>query len=248
MYLHELTSSFVLLQMLDYFTSVVFLALAVYILFKNPRSSLNRASFWLLASFFVWSLSLVIVHNPYMPKGMVELFYSIGSLGWASFGGLALYFAIVLSGKENLNRLKDFTLIPLPIFIYLQWTGLLSQDYVLQAWGWSYRWSSSIWSAAYYLYFFTFILAALYIFYTLWQKGDSKSIRGQAAIILLAGNISLVLAMLTDVILPLLNIYVIPNIAPSCILIFAFGLIYAISRYQFGSSAQEIIDQAEKSV
>lgn len=248
MYLHELTSSFILLQTLDYFTSVIFFFLAVYILLRNPRQIANQASFWLLTSFFIWSFSLIIVHNPYLSKETAALFYDIGSIGWTSFAGLALYFAIILSGRDDLNRLRDMALIPLPIFIYLQWIGLLRADYVLQAWGWAYHWSPSVWTVMYYLYVVSFISAALYLFYTLWKRGGNAMVRGQAAIILLTGSISLALASLTDVIFPQLNIHWLPNIAPSCILIFAFGIIYAIGRYQFALSEQEIIARTEKSL
>jgi PAS domain S-box-containing protein len=246
MYLHELTSIFILLQMLDYFTSAIFFSLAIFILLRNPHAPLNRASFWLLASFFVWSASLIIVHNPFISREIVSLFYDIGAIGWGSFAGLALYFAITFNGNANLNRFKNLTLIPLPIFIYLEWQGLLGRDYVLQSWGWAYRWAHSVWSYAYYVYVVVFVCAAFYIIYRLWQKGENKVIKGQASIILLTGNISLILAMITDVVLPFSNIYVVPNIAPSCILFFAIGMIYVIGRYQFAIYEKEIGTQAER--
>jgi PAS domain S-box-containing protein len=73
---------------------------------------------------------------------------------------------------------------------------------------------------------------ALYILFSLRKRTKDNFRKMQAAIFLNTAIISLSLASLTDVILPRLNIYTIPNIAPSFVLIWAFGLVYAIARYK----------------
>jgi PAS domain S-box-containing protein len=237
-----------LLQLLDYSTSVVFLFLAIYILLRDPRSPLNRAFFWLLGSFFIWSVPLFFVHDPYAAIGNVDLFYKISPIGWASFPGLSLFCAVVLSENKVFNRFKLLSFIPIPLFIYLRWAGYLGGGYVLQSWGWAFVWGHSFWVFLFYFYFSVFMSAAFYLLYFLRQKGENKVIRGQASIMLFTGLISCFLASNTDIVLPLFRIYFIPNIGPSCILIFAFGIIYAITRFQFALSEQEIRAEAKKEV
>ncbi len=88
--------------------------------------------------------------------------------------------------------------------------------------------------------------ATFYLLYVLWQKGETKLIRNQASIILLTGIISFVPASLIDIVLPLSRIYFIPNIGPSFVLIFALGIIYAMTRFHFAISEEEIKVEVEK--
>ena len=245
MFINQMSGHFILLQLLDYSTSFVFFFLALFILFKDPRSPLNRASFWLMGSFFFWSFPLFIVHNPYSTKETVDLFYNISSIGWAAFAGLSLNLAIILRGKKDLDRFKFLSLILIPLFIYLQWAGHMSGNPLLQSWGWAYVWAHSFWPLVFYLYFIAILSATFHLLYFLRQKGQSELIRRQASIILFSGIISFVLASMTDIVLPLSHIYFIPNIGPSFILVFAIGIIYAITRFQFGLSEKEIRAEAE---
>ena len=248
MYLHHVAGFYLLLQLLDYSTSVAFFFLSLYILLRDPRSPLNRAFFFMLGTFFVWSFSLFMVHDPFATKETAALFYNIASIGWTTFASLALYSAMILSGNKSFNRLKALALIPIPIFIYLQWTGHLTGDYVLQTWGWAYHWVDTFWLFIFCLYFFVFISATFYIFYDLWQKGGTRVIRGQASILLFTGIISAVLASITDIILPLNHVHFIPNMGPSCALIFALGIIYAMTRFQFALSEKEIRAEADREI
>jgi PAS domain S-box-containing protein len=248
MFLHHVTGSFLLLQLLDYSTSVAFLFLSLYILLRDWRAPLNRAFFFMLGSFFVWSFSLFMAHDPFATAESAVLFYNMASIGWATFASLSLYCALIMSRNKDLDRFKPLALIPVPIFIWLQWTGHLTGNYVLRPWGWTYNWVAPFWLLVFCLYFFVFISATFYIFYYLWQKGGTEIIRGQASILFFTGIISAVLASITDIILPINNIHFIPNMGPSCTLIFALGIIYAMTRYRFALSEKEIREEADREI
>ena len=191
----------------------------------------------------------MFVHDPNAAGETVSTFYNIGSFGWASFASLALYFTFVFT--ENKKALKSrllypFLMAPPLFFVYLQWVGVLPAGYIKQPWGWAYVWSNSIWTYLFYLYFFVFMAAALYLLMICRRKTGDKLKKKQITIILSTAIASLALASLTDIILPGLNIYAVPNIAPSFVLIFAFGLVYAITRYELILSPGEIAARAEQ--
>jgi PAS domain S-box-containing protein len=63
------------------------------------------------------------------------------------------------------------------------------------------------------------------------RKTEEISQKRQARVILTTGIITLILGTITDVVLPALNIYIIPPLAGILILIWAMGLVYAITKY-----------------
>ncbi|MFH1387029.1 MAG: ATP-binding protein [bacterium] len=241
-----LEQAVITIQLLDYFSSIIFFYLLIYVWQKNSFSSLNRACAWLVASFFIWSFSLIFIHNPFITKGLAILFYDLGCLGWASFPVLALNFVLILSGRKKIGAWRVlFFLLPL-FFIGLQWFGYLAADYPRQAWGWGYHWSPTFWAIAYYLYVLLFLTSTFALLFRIWLKGEDEFVRGQGLIMLLTGLPSLALAFLVDVILPKFDGFLFPNIAPVFVLIFAGGMIHAITRFKMIASEEEIMAKAEK--
>lgn len=237
------------LRMLDALTGLVFFGLLIIVLFINIRSPLNRACAYLLLSFFIWAVSLLFIHNPLATKEQVKLYYNFGCLGWGSFASLAIYFSLILTENKDWlrNVLLKLALILAPaIVIWSQWTERLWSDYVVRAWGWSFIWQVTGWPFFYYSYLIVSMALVFSLLGRYWLTGADPLKRGQTVILLSTGTTSLVLAFLVDVILPRWGYFSVPNIAPTFILIFAFGLIFAISRYRLILAEKELIDQAER--
>ena len=222
---------------------LVFLCLAVYVLAKDEKDQLNRSCAGLFLCFSEWNYCLMYAHDPHQTKVLAELFYSIGAIGWVGFASCSFWFILVFTRQTD--WLKNWWLrlgmIFLPVwFIGLQWSGLLAADYTLLPWGWEYVWSDSIWSLLFYCYLLTFLVYGLFLIYRFSQKAISQQEKQQSKILLYSGVVSFVLAFTVDVILPRLQISVIPNIAPVLVLIYAFGVVYAIRKYYFTLSPSEI--------
>ncbi len=179
---------------------------------------------------------MIFIHNPYSSKYIARLFSNIGSLGWATFGSLFLWFILAFSGKEKILKKKWLYLllfgIPL-IFIYKQWTNFLFIDFVKEYFGWKPLYSTSIWPHLYYVYYLSFMGVGFYINFDFMRKTQNPLLKKQAKIIFFTVMIALFLGTFTDVIFPLLNVHVIPNVADTIILIWAFGVVYAMAKYRF---------------
>ncbi len=221
---------------LHFFNTVVYLYLAVYIFIKNPKALVNRLCVPFLLCFGLWSFSLIFIHNPYASKNIARLFVNISSLGWVSFGSFFLLFILAFTGKKKILKRKWLYLllfgIPL-VFIYKQWTGSIFVDFSKVYYGWKPLYGSSSWPYLFLFSYLSFVGTGLYININFMRNTQNTVLKKQAKIIFITVMITLVLGTFTDVIFPLSNIHVIPNIADSIILIWAFGVVYAMVKYKF---------------
>ena len=221
---------------LHFFTFLVYCYLLVFLLWKDPKSPLNRVCAVLLACFAIWSFGLIFIYNPSASKDTALLFDNIGSIGWISFGSFFLWFSLVFTEKKKILKTRIIYplifILPL-LLIYKQWTGFLTVDYIKQTWGWESVWSDSIWAYLFYLYYLSFMVIGLYLILNFGKKTEDPLKKKQAKIIFVAALVSLVLSTLTDIILPELNIRTIPSSLANVItLIWASGIVYSIAKYK----------------
>ncbi len=221
---------------LHFFNSIVYVYLAVYIFIKNPKALLNRLCVAILLCFVVWSFPMVFIHNPYVSKNTARIAIDITSLGWCGFSSFFLWFMLVYSGRKKILGKKWFYLLlfGLPmLFIYKQWTNFLFIDFSMEYYGWKSLWSRTIWPYLYYIYYTSFMIAGLYFNFDFMRRAPNAVLKKQAAVIFFTQVVVLMLGTVTDFILPLFNIHIIPNIADTLVLIWSSVLVYAIARYKF---------------
>ncbi|MCJ7790463.1 MAG: PAS domain S-box protein [Candidatus Atribacteria bacterium] len=224
-----------ILQFLHFFVFLFYSYLLIFLLWKDPKSLLNRACAAFFASLALWSFAYIFVHNFNISKDTARLFDNISSIGWASFAAFFLWFSLIFTEKKKIIKTKIIYplifILPL-LFIYTQWAGLLTVDYIKRYWGWEAVWSSSIWWHSYFYYYLLFTAIGLYLIFNFRRKTKEPIKKKQAGIIFVATLITLILGILTDVIFPVLYIYVIPPLGDVNTLSWAFGIVYAIAKYK----------------
>ena len=223
------------LSYIHFFCSIVYLFLAIFVLTKNSRALFNRVCSLTLFCFCIWSFGVTFVHNPSVSKGTAVLFENIGAIGWINFSSFFLWFSIIFIGKKRISRSKFFIIsmfiIPL-ILLYKQWNHYLLYDHKLQSYGWVAPWSLSTWTYIFWSYYFITSLTGLYLIFDFSKKTGEEFKKRQAGIILGTGLIPLFLGTISNVIMRLLHIYNFPPIGDIFVLIWAFGIAYAISKYK----------------
>src|SRR4030042_5351183 len=221
---------------LHFFVFLIYSCLLVFLLWKDPKSLLNRVCTALLACFAVWSFGLIFIYDPSASKDTARLFDNVGSLGWITFACIFLWFALVFTEKKKILKARIIYplifILPL-LLIYKQWTGFLTADYIQRPWGWESVWSDSIWAYLFYFYYLSFMIMGLYLILNFGRKTEEPIKKEQAKIIFVAALISLVFSTLTDIILPVLNICTLPSLGNMIALIWASGIAYAINKYKF---------------
>jgi len=223
-----------LINVLAHFLAfIIYLCLIGFVLYKNPRAQLNRLCALMLIPFAVWSFGFTFFHSATSPSEAM-LGMNVASLGWCSFPITAFWFYLGFTRHEKLLRNRMFAAICVLLaifFIYQQWTGYLIIDFIRQPYGWSTIWAASARPFAFFVYYFLFIGACIYLSFDFGRKTKSLREKRQARLFYITPAITLVLGSLTDVIFPVLGIGVVPPVAVIYILIWGGGLVYAMTKY-----------------
>ena len=221
---------------LHFFNTIVYLYLAIYILIKNPKALTNRICTASLLCFALWSGCLMFSHNPHYPESLAKLLLNISSVSWVGFAGFSLWFILVFTEKKKILQKKWLypLIFGIPLFlIYKQWTNSLMVGFSKEYFGWKPHYTDSVWPYLFTFYCFVYLVLALYIDFRFIKTTSNAIKRKQASVILITVLATTILGFFTDIFFPLLGVDQIPNIADSIVLIWAFGLVYAMVRYKF---------------
>lgn len=223
---------------------LTYLYLSFFILFKNPRSQLNRAACLLSCCVTLWAFGIIFIHNPGTSKSMVVTVSNFISIGWIGFASCLLWFSLAFSGRRDLLRSKPLVLATflVPAFFYYQQISHLSliADYRLQSYGWTPLWNKSPLVWLFILYVLCSAGTALLMIARYAKKRRSYVDAMQARLFLVAGFIFLFIAISTGLVLPLLDILVIPSLSTVGALVWAIAVIIAMNRYEFLTITPEI--------
>jgi PAS domain S-box-containing protein len=221
-------SLFCILALLSY------VALAVRLLSKRPRTALNWTCVFVLFGFAAWSIEDIVHGFPRASLELVRLFGNIGALGWGTFPSLNLAFVLIFTHRRHLLR-KRFVFLPLLalpcLIIFAQLSGRLVASYAPSINGWRTVWSTSAWPMVFNVYYLSFTLLALGLLFRFWRKARFLYERKQAGIILATGFVATVLVSVTDVILPRIADPGMPELGVAFVTLWAVGIYYAVTRY-----------------
>lgn len=229
-------SAIILVQNLHLISLLVYIFMAGYVLYKNPKSLLNKTSAILISSFAIWNIVDVFGIRKDISENTAVLFQNISSIGWIVFASLFLCFSLVFSKKEKMLKKNGFLILIFivpTILIFKQWSKDLTGHPFIGIYGWEFKWEDTIWSHLFYAYYSLFTLLSIFIVFLHGIKTKSTREKNQSRIIVATVLISLIGGTITDVILPLLHIHEIPQIGNVIILVFAGGMLYSIVKYRF---------------
>jgi len=213
--------------------ATTYIALLVYVLHKGPTRLLNRLCALLMASFAVWSLGSVFSYASLTVDDALS-WQNVSALGWCTFPVFALWFLLAFAGHGGLVARPLFLVLsslPAIAFVYLEFTGYLIGDFIRQPYGWSTVWSSSPLTVAFAAYYVIFLSIGLFLAYRTGRRSKLSRTRRQAQWLVIPGIVSIVLASLNEVVLPLAGVTALPPLGDVCVLIWACSLAYAIDRY-----------------
>ena len=225
-----------LFPFVHFLTFILLMYHAVYIFFKNPKALLNRVWAAFISCFGLWSFSFIFVHNPYYSKKTAKIFLNISSFGWVFYAGLFLWFTLVFTQKKELLKKKWLypLLFGIPLlFIYKQWDNSIFSDLIEKTYGWKPVLGQSIWPFFLFLYTLLLSVIVLYIIFNFIRTTRDPLLEKQAKIIFILAVVTIVCGSITSIILPSLNIHVIPNITHIFALVWTAGAVYAMAKYKF---------------
>ena len=204
----------------------MFILLGGFVLFRDSRSVMNRSCAVLFFCISIWNTVDIFGINASVDT--VWTLQNFAALGWIGFPATILVFSLAFSKREKILKSTVFKAVlaaVLVMFILLQWNGELTERGVHQEFGWIFEWSDSIWAYIYYAYYIGATISGI-VLIGLHGKHTNNVLEKKL-------SISLILGTITDVIIPIIDIYSMPQTANIVSLIFAIGMVYAIVKYSF---------------
>jgi len=221
---------------IHFFSFLLYVGLAAFLIIKKPKSSLHRVAALVIACFALWSFAQIFIHNPASSRELMQSWRNISSPGWISLSSFVLWFFLIFTQKYKILRWRPFYLLLFAVpcfFIYKQWSGVLIRDGIRQPYGWGIVWADSLWSYLFLAYFSSVMAISISIFIAFCRRTLDPVKKRQAQIILLPTYITLLVAALTNFILPMSHIYIFPDLANIVGLIVLGGLGHAMAKYDF---------------
>jgi len=210
--------------------------MGVYLISINPKKAVNKIFFLLSLGLAIWALSDAFTYNA-STKDAAFIWHKIGSIGWTFAPAFFLHFFILLSEKK-LRYLGggNIILIYIPslfFFYYEVGIGFMLQDFVLEAYGWREIINKKgFMPYVFDIYYLTYLSYGFWVVYR-WGK-DSKSKRkmAQAKMILATGIITLAGVVVSDRILPIIEVLKAPSFSSIFLMVMLFGIFYSVVKYK----------------
>lgn len=226
-----------ILSFLHFFAFLVYLFMAVFVLLKDPRASLNRVCACLIICFALWSFGYIFLNDFSYTENVVRFAMNIGSVGWVLFASFFLWLTLIFTEKNKILKSKVFypIIFILPVFlIYKQWSSAsLIATYIRQPYGWSYLYSESILHNIFFVWHCLLSLIALYLCIDYNMKTKDPTRKMLAKLIYFSVIPVLILGTINSVILQELKIHSIPILTDIYIFAWLFSIVYAINKYKF---------------
>ncbi len=219
---------------------LVYLQLGLFVFFKNKTGRLNRLFLGLALCFSVWSFAYIFVYSAHTAQG-ASYWDKIASIGYALFPALMMAFKMELCKCLKGNKWGTaliWIMVLTGLFLsYANLTGAWRSAEITEG---KYAWHFSHEFSFYYLLYYFYLLAASILsFYFLlkWrfrinQKGDIAQFHLYFFTLLSFFGIGII----TDIVLPLLEITIIPNIGHIASLPWLLAIAFAIGKYQIMAS------------
>jgi PAS domain S-box len=192
----------------------------------------------------VWSFAFMFFHSA-PDKKTCSFWFNIASLGYCTYYSLGLHFALLLTDKEKIIEkwwVKLALYVPSLFFIYKALNGeLAADDFVLRKGIWYQILPlDNIYYLLYVIVSVTCLAAGFIILYLWRRKVNSQRKKKQAITLIITGVTPLALGINTNIILPALQITIIPAIADILLLAFVIGIAYSIKKYKLMVISPEI--------
>ncbi|MHB8104149.1 MAG: PAS domain S-box protein [Dehalococcoidales bacterium] len=238
-----------IISIVHLFAFIADVALIIIVISRNPKAQLNRLCALVTASFAVWSLGYCLTHTA-NTADIAMFWINISSIGWITFPVAGLYFYFALAGKEKNIRNKAgwvVSIILIAFFFYEQWAGNLVGSVIEKPYGWSGVWTTSVYSYLLYAFFISAALYFIYLIYDYGRKVKTNRERVQARLLQATAMVGFSLGLTTDIILPALNVTILPQLADIFVSIWGLGIVIGVTRYGLMSvspitAAEQILD------
>jgi PAS domain S-box-containing protein len=222
-----------IISLLHFASFLAAISLMGLVISRNPKARLNILCASLIFTFALWSFGYFLASLERFSQS-AGLWFNIGAIGWISFGVPALYFYLTMTAKTRFlkNRvLPVFLIAVIGFFIYQQFSGNLTVITDRQT-GWlTADWTNSVYSYLFFVFYMALALVCIYLGYTYGHNAKNARDKLASETLSITAIIGLVLVSITNVILPLMQIYSLPQVGDVFTTIWELGMVISVRRY-----------------
>lgn len=215
-------------SLLSFFAFLVYLYLGLKVFRADQHYRLNQLFLVFCICLAIWSFGYTFVYNTF-DGSTVEfwLWNKIAAIGWCTYSGVAVHISLLLAGKEKiLRRPATYGLIYAPAITALSVEVLV--------FGPTYHpiSANNLFVLFHGIYYVGCLTTSLMLIWFWGRKSSLRREKKQARIIVLTGLISFGSGFITQTVLPIVGVPMVP-IAQIITLVWAYGMYLSITKYKF---------------
>jgi PAS domain S-box-containing protein len=222
---------------LSFFAFLLSVYMGIYVLRLQSHSASNRAFLGIAVTTAIWNFANMFLFAD-LDKSDVLFWYKVTAFGWSILPAFVLHFFLLLSQKETwFKKIWIWMGIYLPAVIFTiraMFGGFLASDFYVGPGNVIHVVpnSSSPWYYIYTGYLCVCIISGVLIFADYGRKSKSRKVKSQSRIFLIAVLVLFILILFTDLVLPIMNIKVIPSIGGIIMIFWMLTIWYVIVKYK----------------
>lgn len=234
-----------LYSVLSFIAFLLYLQAGAVILYKSPRNPINIVFSILCLSFSIFSLFSSFIYSATTIE-QVYFYDKLASIGWTTFPFLMVLFFYLLSNYKSklIKNFIYFNLIPVSAFslivVFFKLESLKLYYNYAETWIFNLN-TNSPWVYIFVFYLFFSVVLSLYILISWYVHSQTNRGKRQAVIILFSLIVFVIASTVTNIILPFLDILVVPALAPVNSILWIGGVFYAMTRYGRNILSPDII-------
>lgn len=227
------------LSLISFVASTVYLFLGIYTFSVDRKSKLNRAFLAICLAATLWAFCCTFLFPA--PDAESAMFWlRAGTPGWCLVPAFFAHFAFILTRRDMkwLNSWWKYALFYAPgvACVVRGMTGIMTvSTFVLAPWGWNGINDTGIWFWVFTIYYMVYVLSGIVLIARWGIRSSFPREKMQARAIVIAALITIILNFINESLLPSLGIMVFPKVPFLFLLIWAYGMWYAIFRLRLMS-------------
>lgn len=204
---------------------------------------LNKVFFLLCVTYAIWSFAYAFAYLS-TDYYVFSIWNRIAALGWCTFSSITLYLVLLITDHKCVKKRIVQLVIHLPAILSLFMTVIVIGDGIDTP-----KMLSRIFNLGNFTYNFSYLSLSMILLLVWGIRAKQKRIKLQARILIVSSIIPFFLNLLTQTILPLLEVKKVPLMGQIYSMIMIIGTYIVIKRYKFLTIPEQVVfEQVENRI
>ena len=217
---------------------ILYLALGMFSIISDPKSRLNKHFFLMCIALTYWAI-LFTLKNQSVDAVTACRYHVLSTFSWAFIHCMLLHFTLILTGRNRrIDRKYKVLILYLPalLSIYLYYfQPPTAENFLLTGLGWIHITATDrgfLWTYFFNAYYLTYMAMVVVLLVKWLKRSKLARERKQAKLILTTISFAIITGGVTDLLLPVLGIPVVPALGVILVAVPMTGIFYAMIKYK----------------